>query len=40
MKSILFGTSFLFIGITFGQGLKLDTKAYQSAEQFEPTETA
>jgi hypothetical protein len=38
MKSILFGTSFLFIGITFGQGLKLDTKAYQSAEQFEPTE--
>ena len=38
MKSILFGTSFLFIGITFGQGLKLDAKAYQSAEQYKPTE--
>jgi hypothetical protein len=38
MKSILFGTSFLFIGITFGQGLKLDAKAYESAEQYEPTE--
>ena len=37
MKSILFGTSFLFIGFTFSQGLKLDPKAYQSVKQFEPT---
>jgi hypothetical protein len=38
MKSIIFGTSFLIIGITFSQGLKLDAKAYQSAKQFEPAE--
>ena len=38
MKSIIFGASFLFIGITFSQGLKLDADAYQSAKQFEPTE--
>ena len=38
MKSILFGTSFLFIGITFSQGLKLDPKAYQSVKQYEPSE--
>ena len=38
MKSIIFGASFLFVGITFSQGLKLDADAYQSAKQFEPSE--
>ncbi len=38
MKSIIFGASFLFIGITISQGLKLDAQAYQSAKQFDPTE--
>lgn len=38
MKAILFGASFLFIGFTFCQGLKLDAKSYKSIEQYEPTE--
>ena len=38
MKAILFGASFLFIGFTFCQGLKLDAKSYQSLEKYEPAE--
>ena len=38
MKSIIFAATFLFVGMTLSQGLKLDPKAYQSVKQFEPEE--